>query len=73
MNIKSEYVIQRNNLIEEATTMAKIELKAKKLETWSCEMRKYAGREKYRHYFLTEFFHKAMNELAFEHGLVGFV
>ena len=71
--IDEAYKIERNSLIEEALLMAKIELKAKKLNTWSCEMRKFAGREKYRHYFYTEFFHKAMNQLAFDRGLVDFV
>lgn len=73
MRFKNEYEIKRESLVEEAMTMAKIELKAKKLDAWSCEMRKFAGREKYRHYFFTEFFHRAMNQLAFDRGLIDFV
>ena len=70
--IDEAYKIERDYLIDEAITMAKIELKARKLHVFSSETRKSAGRENYNHYFFTEFFHRAMNQLAFDRGLVGF-
>ncbi len=70
--MRNEYEIERDSLISEAITMAKIELNARKLNVFSSETRKSAGRETYNHYFFTEFFHRAMNQLAFDRGLVNF-
>ncbi len=70
--MRNEYEIERDSLIKEAITMAKIELKARQLDVFSSVKRKSAGRETYSHYFFTEFFHNAMNQLAFERGLVNF-
>ncbi len=70
--MRSDYEIERDSLIKEAIAMAKIELKTRKLHVFSSETRKSAGRENYNHYFFTEFFHDAMNQLAFERGLVGY-
>ncbi len=71
--MRSDYEIERDYLIDEAITMAKIELNARKLNIFSSEKRKSAGRETYSHYFFTEFFHRAMNQLAFDRGLVKFM
>ncbi len=70
--MRNDYEIERDSLIKEAITMAKIELASRKLHVFSSETRKSAGRENYNHYFFTEFFHRAMNQLAFDRGLVSY-
>ncbi len=72
MGFQSAYEIQRNQLIDEAWLMAKKELREKSLDRLSSEIRKTgAGVSlRYKHYFLVDFYHRAMNRLAFERGLV---
>ncbi|MCP3940274.1 MAG: hypothetical protein GY710_02165 [Desulfobacteraceae bacterium] len=69
---QSAYEIQRNELIDEAWELTKKELKDKGLTRLSNEIRNTGAgiSERYKHYFFVEFFHNAMNRLAYEKGLV---
>jgi hypothetical protein len=64
-----DYINERNALIPAAEKEAREKVKALGRQ-W--EMRPGSGGSAYRHSFLNEFFHKAMNRLARESGLTTF-